>query len=79
MLEGPPARAALLLQALKVLVGAADGEEGGAAGKCSPWDRGEAQVLREIFASIGSASGEGSAGLLSSIPAALSTMQSVPG
>uniref|UniRef100_U3JDL2 Cullin 9 n=1 Tax=Ficedula albicollis TaxID=59894 RepID=U3JDL2_FICAL len=67
------------LAALKVLVGAADGEPGGAGAKRLPWNHGDAQMLREIFASIGSASSEGSASLLSSIPAALSTMQSVPG
>ncbi|XP_066033732.1 cullin-9 isoform X2 [Chamaea fasciata] len=67
------------LAALKVLVGAADGEAGGAAGKGSPWTHGDAQMMREIFASIGSASGDGSAGLLGCIPAALSTMQRVPG
>ncbi|XP_066172796.1 cullin-9-like [Sylvia atricapilla] len=67
------------LAALKVLVGAADGEAGGAAGKGSPWNHGDAQMMREIFASIGSASGEGCASLLSCIPAALSTMQRVPG
>ncbi|XP_058690591.1 cullin-9-like isoform X2 [Poecile atricapillus] len=64
------------LAALKVLVGAADGAAGG---KCLPWNHGDAQMMREIFASIGSASSEGSASLLSSIPAALSTMQRVPG
>lgn len=62
-----------------MLVGAADGEPGGAAGKCLPWKPGDAQMLREIFASIGSACGEGCASLLSAIPAALSTMQRVPG
>ncbi|OWK53581.1 Cullin-9 [Lonchura striata] len=67
------------LAALKVLVGAADAEPGGAGGKCLPWNHGDAQMMREIFASIGSASSKGSAGLLSSIPAALSTMQRVPG
>ncbi|XP_062346714.1 cullin-9-like [Cinclus cinclus] len=67
------------LAALKVLVGAADGEPGGARGKCLPWNHGDAQMMREIFASIGSASSEGSASLLRSIPAALSTMQRVPG
>ncbi|KAL2305730.1 hypothetical protein Nmel_003618, partial [Mimus melanotis] len=67
------------LAALKVLVGAADGEPGGAGGQCLPWNHGDAQMLREIFASIGSASREGSASLLRSIPAALSTMQRVPG
>ncbi|XP_066172808.1 cullin-9-like [Sylvia atricapilla] len=67
------------LAALKVLVGAADGEAGGAAGKGAPWNHGDAQMMREIFASIGSASGEDCASLLSCIPAALSTMQRVPG
>ncbi|XP_068865346.1 cullin-9-like isoform X2 [Aphelocoma coerulescens] len=67
------------LAALKVLVGAADAEPGGAGGKPLPWNHGDAQMMREIFASIGSASSEGSASLLSAIPAALSTMQRVPG
>ncbi|XP_054146207.1 cullin-9-like [Melozone crissalis] len=67
------------LAALKVLVGAADAEPGGAGGKGSAWNHGDAQMMREIFASIGSASSKGSASLLSSIPAALSTMQRVPG
>ncbi|XP_030921229.1 cullin-9, partial [Geospiza fortis] len=66
-------------QALKVLVGAADAEPGGAGGKGLPWNHGDAQMMREIFASIGSASSKDSASLLSSIPAALSTMQRVPG
>ncbi|XP_023779099.1 cullin-9-like [Cyanistes caeruleus] len=77
VLEGPlPCAPLLSSQALKVLVGAADGAAGG---KCLPWNHGDAQMMREIFASIGSASSEGSASLLSSIPAALSTMQRVPG
>ncbi|XP_064565638.1 cullin-9-like isoform X2 [Zonotrichia leucophrys gambelii] len=67
------------LAALKVLVGAADAEPGGAGGKGWAWNHGDAQMMREIFASIGSASSKGSASLLSSIPAALSTMQRVPG
>ncbi|XP_071437749.1 cullin-9-like isoform X2 [Pithys albifrons albifrons] len=67
------------LAALKVLVGAADGEPGGGSEKSLPWNQGDAQMMREIFASIGSASSEGSASLLSTIPAALSTMQRVPG
>ncbi|KAF2986661.1 hypothetical protein EK904_013443, partial [Melospiza melodia maxima] len=67
------------LAALKVLVGAADAEPGGAGGKGLAWNHGDAQMMREIFASIGSASSKGSASLLSSIPAALSTMQGVPG
>uniref|UniRef100_A0A8C5JE01 CUL9 protein n=1 Tax=Junco hyemalis TaxID=40217 RepID=A0A8C5JE01_JUNHY len=64
------------LAALKVLVGAADAEPGGAGGKGWAWNHGDAQMMREIFASIGSASSKGSASLLSSIPAALSTMGS---
>uniref|UniRef100_A0A8C5J909 CUL9 protein n=1 Tax=Junco hyemalis TaxID=40217 RepID=A0A8C5J909_JUNHY len=62
------------LAALKVLVGAADAEPGGAGGKGWAWNHGDAQMMREIFASIGSASSKGSASLLSSIPAALSTI-----
>lgn len=67
----------MTLQALKVLVGAVAGEPGGAGGK--PLNQADAQMMREIFASIGSASSEGSSGLLSAIPAAISTLQSVPG
>uniref|UniRef100_A0A672UNN5 Cullin 9 n=1 Tax=Strigops habroptila TaxID=2489341 RepID=A0A672UNN5_STRHB len=67
------------LAALKVLVGAVAGEPGGAGGKLLPLKQADAQLIREIFASIGSASSKGSASLLSAIPAALSTMQSVPG
>ncbi|XP_074898456.1 cullin-9-like isoform X2 [Buteo buteo] len=65
------------LAALKVLVGAAAGEPGGAGGK--PLNHADAQMMREIFASIGSACSEGSSGLLSAIPAAVSTLQRVPG
>ncbi|XP_075003567.1 cullin-9 isoform X11 [Calonectris borealis] len=67
------------LAALKVLVGAVAGEPGGAGGKPLPLNHADAQMMREIFASIGSASSEGSASLLSAIPAAMSTMQRVPG
>ncbi|XP_065489003.1 cullin-9-like isoform X2 [Caloenas nicobarica] len=67
------------LVALKVLVGAVAGEPGGASGKILPLNQADAQMMREIFASIGSASSEGSASLLSAIPAAVSTMQRVPG
>nr|XP_009937429.1 PREDICTED: cullin-9 [Opisthocomus hoazin] len=66
-------------QALKVLVGAVADEPGGAGEKPLPLSHADAQMMREIFASIGSASSEGSASLLSAIPAAMSTMQSVPG
>ncbi|XP_053917703.1 cullin-9-like isoform X2 [Cuculus canorus] len=67
------------LAALRVLVGAVSSESGGAGGKALPLSHGDAQMMREIFASIGSASSEGSASLLSAIPAATSTMQRVPG
>ncbi|XP_038032978.2 cullin-9 isoform X2 [Anas platyrhynchos] len=65
------------LAALKALVGA--GEPGGAAGTPSALSHGDAQLLREVFASIGSAGGEGSPGLLSAIPAAVRAMRGVPG
>ncbi|KAM6128215.1 cullin-9-like [Pterocles gutturalis] len=67
------------LAALKVLVGAVGGEPGVASGRPVPLNRADAQMMREIFASIGSASSQGSASLLSAIPAAMSTMQRVPG
>lgn len=67
------------LQALKVLVGAVAGEPEGTSGKVLPLNQADKQMMREIFASIGSASSEGSASLLSAIPAAMSTMQRVPG
>lgn len=67
------------LQALKVLVGAVAGEPEGTSGKVLPLNQADMQMMREIFASIGSASSEGSASLLSAIPAAMSTMQRVPG
>ncbi|XP_068797000.1 cullin-9 isoform X3 [Struthio camelus] len=67
------------LAALRVLVGAGSSEPGGASEKPSPLNDGDAQMMREIFASIGSASSEGSASLLSAIPAAMSTMQRVAG
>lgn len=62
-----------------MLVGAVSSEPGGASGKPLPLNHADAQMMREIFASIGSASSEGSASLLSAIPAAMSTMQKVPG
>ncbi|XP_055672122.1 cullin-9 isoform X4 [Falco peregrinus] len=67
------------LAALKVLVGAVAGEAGSASGNPLPLNHADAQMMREIFASIGSASGKGSASPLSAIPAAMSTMQRVPG
>lgn len=70
----PPPEPLRATQALKVLVGA-----GGAGGKPSLLSRADAQMMREIFASIGSACGEGSPGLLGAIPAAIRAMQGVPG
>ncbi|XP_065691495.1 cullin-9-like isoform X2 [Patagioenas fasciata] len=67
------------LATLKVLVGAMAGEPEGASGKVLPLNQADMQMMREIFASIGTASSEGSASLLSAIPAAMSTMQRVPG
>ncbi|XP_057269580.1 cullin-9-like isoform X2 [Pezoporus wallicus] len=67
------------LAALKVLVGAVAAEPGGAGGKLSPLKQADGQLIREIFASIGSAASKGSANLLSAVPAALSTMRRVPG
>ncbi|XP_074944628.1 cullin-9-like isoform X1 [Phalacrocorax aristotelis] len=67
------------LAALKVLVGAVADEPGDGSGKPLPLNHADAQMMREIFASIGSASSEGLASLLSAIPAAMSTLQRVPG
>ncbi|XP_051469586.1 cullin-9-like isoform X2 [Apus apus] len=67
------------LVALKVLLGAVAGKPGGAGGKPPLLSRVDAQMMREIFASIGSASSKSSASLLSAIPAAISSMQRVPG
>ncbi|XP_071596104.1 cullin-9 isoform X4 [Heliangelus exortis] len=67
------------LVALRVLVGAVAGKPGGAGVEPSPLNHADAQMMREIFASIGSASSKGSASLLSAIPAAIVTMQRVPG
>ncbi|XP_030303510.1 cullin-9 isoform X1 [Calypte anna] len=67
------------LAALRVLVGAVAGKPGSAGGEPSPLNHADAQMMREIFASIGSASSKGSASLLSAIPAAIVTMQRVPG
>ncbi|KAM9383000.1 cullin-9-like [Phaethornis superciliosus] len=67
------------LVALRVLVGAEAGKPGGVRGEPSPLNHADAQMMREIFASIGSASSKGSASLLGAIPAAIVTMQRVPG
>ncbi|KAM8809276.1 LOW QUALITY PROTEIN: cullin-9-like [Eudromia elegans] len=67
------------LAALRVLVGGGSAEPGDAAGKPPALSRADAQVVREIFASIGSASDVGPAGLLGAIAAATSAMRSLAG
>ncbi|KAM8809295.1 cullin-9-like [Eudromia elegans] len=67
------------LVALRVLVGGGSAEPGDAAGKPPALSCADAQVVREIFASIGSASDVGPAGLLGAIAAATSAMRSLAG
>uniref|UniRef100_A0A8D2L963 Cullin 9 n=1 Tax=Varanus komodoensis TaxID=61221 RepID=A0A8D2L963_VARKO len=55
------------LAALKVLVGAGNCELLGTSGKSYPLNHSDAQMMREIFASIGSASGKDSDNLLCAI------------
>ncbi|XP_067389010.1 cullin-7 isoform X2 [Emydura macquarii macquarii] len=67
------------LAALKVLVGAGNCELLGASEKPCPLNHADAQMMREIFASIGSASSKDSDSLLCAIPAAIRTMQGTAG
>uniref|UniRef100_A0A8C8STZ7 Cullin 9 n=1 Tax=Pelusios castaneus TaxID=367368 RepID=A0A8C8STZ7_9SAUR len=67
------------LAALKVLVGAGLCEVPGASEKLYPLNHADAQMMREIFASIGSASSQDSDNLLCAIPAAIRTMQGTAG
>ncbi|XP_059576337.1 cullin-9 isoform X3 [Alligator mississippiensis] len=67
------------LAALKVLVGAGNCEVLGTSRKPFPLNHSDAQMMREIFASIGSATSKGSDNLLCAIPAAISTMQGTAG
>ncbi|XP_077670303.1 LOW QUALITY PROTEIN: cullin-9-like [Eretmochelys imbricata] len=67
------------LAALKVLVGAGTCEPLGASEKPCPLNHADAQVMWEIFASIGSASSKDSDSLLCALPAAIRTMQGTAG
>uniref|UniRef100_A0A8C5S4V1 Cullin-9 n=1 Tax=Laticauda laticaudata TaxID=8630 RepID=A0A8C5S4V1_LATLA len=74
---------ALMLQAglagLKVLVGAGNCELIGTSGKSYPLNHSDAQMMREIFASIGSASSKESDNLLCVISIAIEKMLATPG
>uniref|UniRef100_A0A670K5K4 Cullin 7 n=1 Tax=Podarcis muralis TaxID=64176 RepID=A0A670K5K4_PODMU len=67
------------LAALKVLVGAGNCELLGSGGKANPLNHSDAQMMREIFASIGSASGKDSDNLLCVICTAIEKMLGTPG
>ncbi|KAJ7341185.1 hypothetical protein JRQ81_005005 [Phrynocephalus forsythii] len=66
------------LSALKVLVGVGHCELLGSSGKSYSLNHSDAQMIREIFASIGSASGKDSDNLLCAIPAAIEKMLDMP-
>uniref|UniRef100_A0A0A9ZGB3 Cullin-9 n=1 Tax=Crotalus horridus TaxID=35024 RepID=A0A0A9ZGB3_CROHD len=67
------------LAALKVLVGAGNCELLGTSGKSYPLNHSDAQMMREIFASIGSASSKESDNLLCIICTAIEKMLATPG
>ncbi|XP_053168983.1 cullin-9-like isoform X2 [Hemicordylus capensis] len=67
------------LAALKVLVGAGNCELLGTSGKSYPLNHSDAQMMREIFASIGSASSKDSDNLLSAIRTAIEKVLGTPG
>ncbi|XP_060103999.1 cullin-7 [Heteronotia binoei] len=67
------------LVVLKVLLGVGNCELPGASGKACPLNHSEAQMMREIFASIGSASSKDSDNLLCAIPAAVQKMLDTSG
>ncbi|XP_072845267.2 cullin-9 [Pogona vitticeps] len=67
------------LAALTVLVGAGNCELFGSSGKSYSLNHSDAQMIREIFASIGSASSKDSDNLLCAIPAAIEKMLDTPG
>ncbi|XP_077192738.1 cullin-9-like isoform X2 [Paroedura picta] len=81
MLEYPTS--ALVQQAglvvLKVLLGVGNYQLSGTSGKSCPLNHSDAQMMREIFASIGSASSRDSDNLLCAIPAAVQKMLGTPG
>lgn len=62
-----------------MLVGAGTCEPLGASEKPCPLNHADAQVMWEIFASIGSASSKDSDSLLCALPAAIRTMQGTAG
>ncbi|XP_066553257.1 cullin-9 isoform X3 [Amia ocellicauda] len=66
------------LASLKVITGASK-HDIRSMGSCPPLSESGAQMMLEIFASIGSATPEGSKGLLGAIPAAIELMLNTPG
>ncbi|KAH0622781.1 hypothetical protein JD844_025442 [Phrynosoma platyrhinos] len=66
-------------KALKVLVGAGNCELLGTSGKSYPLNHSDAQMMREIFASIGSASSKDSDNLLCAISTAIEKMLNTHG
>ncbi|XP_035255877.1 cullin-9 isoform X2 [Anguilla anguilla] len=68
----------IALAALKVITGASK-HDIRSMGRCLPLSESGTQMMLEIFASIGSATPEGSTGLLGAIPAAIELMLNTPG
>ncbi|KAK1791072.1 hypothetical protein P4O66_002114 [Electrophorus voltai] len=68
----------IALAALKVITGASKHDLRG-VGSCLPLSESGTQMMLEIFASIGSATPEGSKGLLGAIPSAIDLMLNTPG
>ncbi|XP_030626290.1 cullin-9 isoform X1 [Chanos chanos] len=68
----------IALATLKVITGASK-HDLRSVGSCMPLSESGTQMMLEIFASIGSATPEGSKGLLSAIPAAIELMRNTPG
>lgn len=67
-----------LSQTLKVITGASK-HDPRSVGGCLPLSESGTQMMLEIFASIGSATPEGSKGLLCAIPSAIDLMLSTTG
>ncbi|XP_018580518.2 cullin-9 isoform X1 [Scleropages formosus] len=68
----------IALAALKVITGASK-HDSHSTGGCLPLSESGTQMMLEIFASIGSATPEGSKGLLGAIPAAIELLLNTPG
>lgn len=66
------------LQTLKVITGASK-HDLRSVGSCLPLSESGTQMMLEIFASIGSATPEGSKGLLGAIPSAIDLMLNTTG